>query len=173
MNFDYQIFQLINSFAGKNVFLDALGIAAAEYLIFIMAAIVLLLIFWIKYKAIRLQIINSVAASVLAWAVNAAISVIYFRPRPFVSHEAINLINKSADSKSFPSDHTAIAFALAFSVYFFNRKLGILLLALAILVAFGRIYVGVHYPLDIVGGFIVGMGSAIFVKRLSDRVNND
>jgi undecaprenyl-diphosphatase len=173
MNFDYQIFQLINSFAGKNKFLDALGIFASEYLIFIMAAIVFLLVFWIKHKTVRLKIINSVAASVVAWALNAAISVIYFRPRPFVGHEVVNLINKSADSKSFPSDHTAIAFAIAFSVYFFNRKLGVLLLAMAMLVAFGRIYVGVHYPLDIVGGFIVGLGSAIFVKRLSDRVSND
>jgi len=172
MIFDYQLFKLINDFATKNLYLDWLGIFAAKYLIFVIVAISLSL-----FIRNRLAAINAFISSIIALAINYLISLIYFRPRPFVSHLVNLLISKPASDKSFPSDHTALAFALAFSIYFslrqaqgkLNKKLGIFLLVLALIVGLGRIYVGVHYPLDILGGILVGFLTAFLVKRVKKK----
>lgn len=166
MNFDYQIFKLINNLAGKSQYLDWLGIFTAKYLIFIIAIFFILYLIikgWQNFKSVILKAFFSGA---LAYTINFLIGLIYFRPRPFVLNEATKLIDKSPLEKSFPSDHTAIAFALAFSLYFYNKKLGGVLLFLAFLVGLGRIYVGVHYPSDILGGILVGFLSAFLVEKL-------
>ncbi|MBI4652688.1 phosphatase PAP2 family protein [Candidatus Kuenenbacteria bacterium] len=107
-----------------------------------------------KRKKIQL-IILAFSSTVLAWLLNHLISLMYFRPRPFVSHNNIFLLIQHNQDKSFPSDHTTIAFALGLSIYLFNKKLGILALICAFFIAFARIFSGLHYPLDILGGIIV------------------
>jgi undecaprenyl-diphosphatase len=166
MNLDFQIFQVINNLANKNIYLDWLGIFAAKYLIFIIVAVVLGLAILKKDRIYKLMAFNAFVAAGWAWVINNLIGLIYFRPRPFVNHEVLKLIQKSALEKSFPSDHVAISFAIAFAIYFYNKKLGIIFLILALIVGLGRIFVGVHYPLDILGGIIVGLLSAFLAKRI-------
>ncbi len=155
---DFQLFQSINNLAGKNIWLDSFMIFCAEYLIFGLFLILIFLLFTIKEKKEKIQlIILSLSSTVLAWLLNHLISLIYFRPRPFATHHNINLLIQHNQDKSFPSDHTAIAFALGFSIYLFNKKLGIFALICALLVAFARIFCGLHYLLDILGGIIVAI----------------
>jgi undecaprenyl-diphosphatase len=59
-------------------------------------------------------------------------------------------------NSSFPSGHSTFAFALAFSIFWYDKKSGIIFIILAILVALGRVLVGVHYPLDILFGALLG-----------------
>ena len=112
-------------------------------------------------------ILSHVSLSVLiSFLISQLIGLLYFRPRPFISNfQVVNDINPLSE-KSFPSDHTTIAFALAAAVYCSHKKLGIFLLILAFLVGFGRIYTGVHYPLDVLGGILVGIISALLVYYL-------
>lgn len=87
-----------------------------------------------------------------AWLFKLLINLVYFRPRPYVFLSVNQLLFKSPLDPSFPSGHAVIAFALAAAIFCRNKIWGIVFLILASLVAFGRIAVGVHYPLDILGG---------------------
>lgn len=150
---DFQLFQIINNWAGKNIWLDSFMIFCAEYLIFGLFLIFIFLFFSLKEK-IKLTILIF-SSTVLAWTLNQLISLIHFRYRPFASHHDIIQLVQHASDKSFPSDHTTISFALGLSIYLFNKKLGILALICAFFVAFARIFCGLHYPLDIFGGIIM------------------
>lgn len=164
MNLDFQFFQFINNLANKNLYLDWLGIFAAKYLIFAMAAAVIGLFVFKRNRIYKIMTFGAFVAAGWAWVINNLIGLIYFRPRPFIDHEVFKLISKSGLEKSFPSDHAAISFAIAFVIFFYNKKLGIVFLILALLVGVGRIFVGVHYPLDILAGGTVGFLSALIAK---------
>ncbi len=166
---DYALFQLINNLAGRWWFLDFLGIFFAEYLIFVMVflAATLLCIWKDEVQKMVRQIValKAFAAAFFGYVLKIIIQLAYQRPRPFAVHEVLKLIDKSADA-SFPSGHTVLSFALAFSIYFYNKKLGVVFFVLAALVGLGRIYVGVHYPLDVLGGILIGALSAFVAERL-------
>jgi undecaprenyl-diphosphatase len=92
------------------------------------------------------------------------IRFVYSHPRPFDALNFAPLIPESGNS--FPSGHASFFFALAMSIWFFSKEWGITYFILAALNGLARIYSGVHWPLDIIGGVIVGMGSAAFLYGL-------
>ncbi len=182
LNLDYQIFQAINSLSGKWQVLDWFGIFCAKYLIFVVFLI--FVIWWIKITKTRSSenwpiegkrkwlIFGSVTLpAVLSFLVNQLLALIKFRGRPFLNLD-INKLVEPLSEKSFPSDHSAIAFAIAVAVYFHNKKLGKILLVLAFLIALGRIFGGVHYPIDVIGGAVVGTVLAFVFYKIYKKVNN-
>jgi undecaprenyl-diphosphatase len=70
---------------------------------------------------------------------------------------------------SFPSDHTAGAVAIAVSLWLYNRKLG-LPMFISLLIGFSRIYVGHHYPTDVLGGIVVGAISAFIINKVGNKL---
>ena len=93
------------------------------------------------------------------------------RPRPFVVNELIEpLVGGVSPYRSFPSGHSGGSFAAMFALYrWVPKKIGIPALFLASLVALSRLYVGVHYPTDILGGFFIGLVCsmvAFFIVKL-------
>jgi undecaprenyl-diphosphatase len=91
------------------------------------------------------------------------------RPRPFEVLTGLNLLLK-ADGSSFPSGHTAMAFMAQTLLSYSFKKWRIALIIFALLVGFSRIYAGVHYPLDVLGGIVVGIGvgyALLAIARLS------
>ena len=93
--------------------------------------------------------------------------VLVARPRPSLEMGAI--IVGSADNFSFPSSHATLAFAFAYILSREEPKLRVWFYALAILISLSRIYLGVHYPLDVVGGALLGWGIGIGAMRLERR----
>lgn len=93
------------------------------------------------------------------------ITHLWARERPFVAHPRDTLLlTPPSPEASFPSDHTVAAFAIAFSVAFVGgRRAGAFFLAGASVVALTRVFVGLHYPGDIAGGALIGLGSALVV----------
>lgn len=156
--FDYKLFHWINGWAKTSRYLDYFGIFCAVYLIWLMAAIALGY-FWFAPKIInRLRYFFTLLVSVGgSYLISALIGFGYGRGRPFASFNDVQqLIATSFFHKSFPSSHATVAFALAFTVLWFDRPLGFIMLILALLIAWGRVFVGVHYPLDVLAGAILG-----------------
>jgi undecaprenyl-diphosphatase len=91
---------------------------------------------------------------------SAAVSLFnefFDRLRPFEAFDDVTLLFYQSTDPSFPSNVAAVGFAFAMGAWFGNRKAGYLLFLLAILWSFARVYCGVHYPLDIVGGAAIGI----------------
>ena len=103
-------------------------------------------------------------SAVVALLVNAVLGHLWYHARPFADHpkQTVLLVHHGADN-SFPSDHASVAFAVAFAVLMFHRRLGVLLLAVAVGVGLDRIFVGVHYPIDVLTSVFVGLGAALVV----------
>jgi len=138
--------------------------------------------FLIKTKKEKIRYLLLAGASVILSRlfITEVIRLIWYRPRPFVSHQ-VNLLMEHSASGSFPSGHIAFLFALSAAVYLFGKKLysldnrkllsniGIIFFVLSFLVGLARIFVGLHYPLDIFGGIIVGFFSAWIIFLIFGR----
>ena len=86
------------------------------------------------------------------------VNIFYFRPRPFDAPGLdVELLFYRPTDSSFPSNSAAAAVAVAASVWAVNRPVGAFLMVLAALYGFGRVYAGVHYPLDIAVGAAIGI----------------
>ena len=170
MSFDLQLFRLINNLAGHNAFVDGLmRLLVNEYFLTTIMTLILV-VFWFEgqdrdqrerdQRAILQAIITVFVANIVLKLCN----LIYLRPRPFDSHEVNLLFYRPWDS-SFPSNPATVGFSLATAIWLHNRRLGGLLLVLATLFGLSRIYCGVHYPLDVIAGALLGALSAYLVVR--------
>lgn len=123
--------------------------------------------FWLRGKYdTKKQILKAFIFTSIAILVSQCISHVYYHPRPFVMDVGRTLIYH-APNGSFPSDHMLIFSSIAFSYLFSaQRKLGVFLLIVAWLVAWSRIYLGVHFPLDILGAFLLAFALNFFGLKL-------
>lgn len=115
----------------------------------------------------KLACTSALAAAALAMMANQAISHVWDRPRPFAAHPgSMHLLSAPSLDPSFPSDHAAAAFAIAFAVLAFSRRAGLAFLVVAALIAASRVALGLHYPSDVLAGAVVGWAAAAFVTEL-------
>jgi undecaprenyl-diphosphatase len=115
-----------------------------------------------RWGALLLTVVAIVVADVLAMAIKPLVE----RPRPFVRYpEPATLVRHPLDY-SFPSGHAATSFAAATMLTFAFPSLGPFFFLLAAAVAYSRVYVGVHYPLDVIAGAALGVLVAIALRLL-------
>ncbi|WP_018130377.1 undecaprenyl-diphosphatase [Effusibacillus pohliae] len=158
-----QLFQSINQWAGHFAWLDEPMILLTKYAPLLFAGLLLWL--WLRGGRQRERnVLYAAITAALALLINQLIGAVYFHPRPFMLHAVHQLVPHAPDN-SFPSDHATGAFALAVAVYLRNRKWGYGMLGLAVAIAFSRVFVGVHYPADVIGGAVVGLVSSLLVAR--------
>ena len=123
--------------------------------------------FWLRgnYDT-KKQILKAFIFTSIAILISQCISHVYYHPRPFVMDVGRTLIYH-APNGSFPSDHMLIFSSIAFSYLFSaQRKLGVFLLVMAWLVAWSRVYLGVHFPLDMLGAFLLAFALNFFGLKL-------
>lgn len=106
-------------------------------------------------------------AAALAVLVNIPIRGFVERPRPFRTHEGLEVLVSGKTDYSFVSDHATITMAMAAALFVANRKFGVIGILLALLEGFCRVYMGVHYPTDVVGGFALGTAVALLLSPLA------
>ncbi len=164
---DYTLFHAINGLAGRSATLDAVMIGSAKYLPYVFAlALVALWLSW-RPRNQRGAFLAGVSA-LIALGIGQLIGKALPRPRPYLSHAVNQIIPPSLDT-SFPSDHAILGFAIAVMVWRYNRRTGTALLALATLMAIARVFVGAHYPGDVLGGAVLGALTSIALAALSER----
>lgn len=114
-----------------------------------------------KYRKYGFLIL--IALGLEALFVNITLKPLIQRIRPFNINTTIELLIPSPRDFSFPSGHTASAFAAATILLYTNRKIAISGMILASLIAFSRLYLYVHFPSDIIAGVLIGMISGWIV----------
>ncbi|KKP87211.1 MAG: hypothetical protein UR90_C0011G0011, partial [Parcubacteria group bacterium GW2011_GWC1_35_8] len=87
--------------------------------------------------------------------------------RSFVQFDKVIPLFSPNQEYSFPSNHAATFSALGLSIYFYKKNIGILLLIFALLIGLARIIAGVHFPVDILGGFILGILVSFICRSFS------
>jgi len=172
MNIDLYLFNLINQFAGKWEWLDYSAMFFAKYLEwFLWLVLILFLVVNIK-KNWKIVVQAFLAAGITKFILAEFIRWLWFRPRPFVALNFIPLINQSPLEASFPSGHASFYFAMSTIVYFYNKKAGILFYIATIIITLSRIFVGVHWPSDILAGAVLGVLVAWGLNKLFKKYEN-
>ncbi|MBI5153342.1 MAG: phosphatase PAP2 family protein [Parcubacteria group bacterium] len=169
MSFDAWVVTTLNKMIGYSYLFDLFWIFITSYFGYLL--IVGTTIYWILRKkedpdAYRNLLFIFCIMVLSIFVFTEGIRYFWYRPRPFFAFPDINVPLFQAGSSSFPSGHTATYFALAFGMYYFNKKIGGWYLLGAGLIAFSRIVLGVHYPSDIVGGVVIAWVSLVIIKHL-------
>ena len=161
IDYDLSLSLAINRYAGKSEMIDLLmGILASDYFFPVIFALFMVGI-WFNGSGQKERVVNQyivifsvISLAFVNWVVFVA-NAYLFRSRPF-ENEQITLIYYEATDSSFPSNALAVLFAISISALIVNQRYGIALLLLSIVYGISRIYVGVHYPLDIFSALILG-----------------
>ena len=193
---NWSLFEDVNGSAGHGGIFDHIMVFAANDLIFVLPLLALL--FWFalaRWSPLmrnssqadsaamvgHVTLILTAVAAVIALGLNILLAHLIFEPRPFVSHPKFvhTLIAHAADA-SFPSDHSAAAFAIATVLLASARVVAqrgvarwlVAAIALigvlsAVAIAFARVYVGVHYPGDVIVGALCGIVGALIALALT------
>ncbi len=163
---DITVFKAIHGLAGIAPLSDALGIFLAAYLPYVLVLAALVFVFGRSTAKEKVGVFLTLLLAVLLSRFILTDIIQFFYPiaRPFAALSFTPLIG--ASGASFPSGHTAFFFALSFALLIFDRRWGFWFLALSLLVGLSRVFVGVHYPMDILGGIAVGFIAYLVVKKL-------
>ena len=162
---NHALFLWLNAPEHPNTQLLAVATFFAEYAIWVVPA--LIGIGWLRGSEYTRKVLLEATASGLAGLlINLIIGLIWQHPRPFIIGLGHTFIPHAADS-SFPSDHLTLMWAVAFSFLMRRRPrmAGMTLAVLGLPVALARFYLGVHFPLDMLGAALVAALSAWLAFR--------
>lgn len=137
----------------------------ASFLIWIMVA-GLILLWLVDGNKKKEQVLHAVLAVVVSYSIAEIFKSLLPAQRPFIFNDLPPLTITIPKDASFPSSHTAIAFAIAVSVWLHHKKTGLFFMFFAVFVGLGRILGNVHYVFDIMAGAVVGTLSAYLIRRL-------
>lgn len=172
MNINSMIFNAINGFANHNIILDKLMIVFSNYVpdIF-MAVLAVTYIIGIvaKNEKMRVITIDTFVITILNLFLSFAIGAFWYVPRPFVNNKVNLLIPHTIDA-SFPSDHAIGTMSIAVGINKWNKVYGRLLIMLSILVGISRVFVGHHYPSDVIGGYVIVFVTSFLYDRFLKNI---
>lgn len=166
---NYWLFSLINDMANQSIVLDALMIVISKVVpyiyIFILAGLYMQGFRTRNFK-LRGESFATGVLFLICLLGSFILGSMFYENRPFVDHNVVLIVNHAADA-SFPSDHAVGTMALACGILYYRWNLGTWMVYGSILVGISRVFVGNHYPGDILGAFIlVWILTALYNKLL-------
>jgi undecaprenyl-diphosphatase len=170
---DYRIYHAINQFVFHHSWLGRGFNVGEKWAVPVIAVATFAL--WLlarpggsrKWKLASASALVSAGIALLA---NQLIAHFWSRQRPFASHPSAHVWGSRSHDPSFPSDHASAAFGIAFTVFLFDRVVGSFFLTAATFVGAGRVFIGAHYPADVLAGCLVGFGVALLIVRVGRPV---
>lgn len=163
VNLNSNIFNLINSH--NTPLLDILF----YFITYLGSGWILIPVVFILYKTQKEKILPVMASFLVSGITVQLIKFFWKIPRPAAVFENSHIVGETLRIASFPSGHTATAFALFYVLTRgMSRQLNAFFLVLAFAVAYSRIYVGAHFPADIIGGGIIGLMSGYISIKYND-----
>lgn len=160
---DYTVFQLINGLSGRWALLDEImRFFATDYMVPTGLISIIVFLWFSGRQELQKQALLAIVSLALANAFVSLSNAFWFRSRPFTDHD-VNLLFYHPSDSSFPANSSATTWALAWTLWMHNRTIGGIALILAFMMALSRIFVGVHYPLDVIVGAVIGIASARIV----------
>ena len=147
---------------GTILAMATLWILIAKYLIVLPLLIGAGLLIALPRARQKALLVFGVLSGSLAFVLARLGGYLYYDPRPFVVGHFVPLVAHVADN-GFPSDHVLLASAVSAVCSYFNRKLGLLLWLITALIAFARVYVGVHHAADVFGSMVFSLIAAAVV----------
>lgn len=160
-----QIFYFFNDLAGQNAFLDLLLVFLSNWFGYLLlGGLVIFLVFHKDKKQGVRDLFVVLAAAVAAYALSKIIKTMVSNPRPFEILMDAHVLYTHGGGDSFPSGHATFYMSLAASLFFYHRKLAFVYFLGALIIGLARIAVGVHWPFDILGGWIFGgiIGASVY-----------
>ena len=182
-NGNVALFNFINHNLQNSVFDSVLPIVTHfggfEFLLVLLIVIILYAHFKNK-KTLRKFTILALIALLFSGLMVFILKHLIHEPRPFVSLADVHLLVVEDDPLSFPSVHTTSTLAVVTFLILNMKELAkkhykiidVLLVIFAVMIPFSRIYVGVHYPADVIAGAIVGIVGALIVNHFKERIWN-
>jgi len=131
-------------------------------------AIGLMLLIFNKTRKCGIMILAALILELVV--VNLTMKPLFARVRPYDVNAAYQLLINAPHDYSFPSGHTASAFAFAAAIFAFNKKWGIAAGILALLIGFSRLYLYIHYPTDVAAGLVIGIALGLLGALLTNTV---
>ncbi len=170
-----QIFFFFYNLAHQSAFFDGIVIFFAQtfpYFVVLAAFLFLLLHHQVltslnpfrEFRKKWKEIVSVFLSGVFAWVLSALLKLLVHTPRPFAVFQNVQALF-SETGYAFPSGHATFFSAIAFSIFFINKKAGYFFIICALLIGLARIIAGVHFPIDILGGIILGLTIAYFLKK--------
>jgi len=136
----------------------------ATFLIWLLYA-GLVVLWFIDGKIKKEQVIHALVAGLFAWFLAQAIKFLFPTDRPFLVNGEDVLVMIMPKGSAFPSAHTALAFSLAVTIFLHDGKVGFFYLFGALLIGAARVLANVHYPVDILGGALLGTIVAVLIEK--------
>ncbi|MBE2978828.1 undecaprenyl-diphosphatase [Priestia megaterium] len=162
---DTKVFRTINQLSGRYSVLDMPMILISKKIRYVF--ILVLIFMWFRNYSQRKVTLYAVISAVFTLFIHTLMKYFYFKPRPFMKHRVGILIPSKMDS-SFLSKHTLLTFAVSTSIFLHERILGSVMWGLSLLTGFSRIWVGHHYPSDIIRSAFIGSLTSIIINKAAD-----
>ena len=137
----------------------------ATFLIWILYA-GLIILWFIDGKIRKEQVVHALVAGLIAWVIAFLIKKAFPTFRPFmINGRDVDVLFRPTDA-AFPSEHTVLAFSLAVTIFLHDKKVGLWYLFGALLIGVFRVLANVHYPIDILGGALIGTLVAVIIEKV-------
>ena len=167
IEFHTELFNNLHALIGISPFWDqAILFFARDADLYVMAAAMLFMLAHQHHKHVKANMLKGMSfvrelvlitsAVFAAWIASFLLKELIGGLRPFEMYESLKPLFIYGGGDSFPSGHATIFSALALMLVMLHRKAGVIFVILAVLISLGRVIAGIHYPIDIFGGWLIG-----------------
>lgn len=181
---NHDIFLSLHSLAHQSIFTDWVIVFFSN--LFGEMMIVLAIIFLVfhtdgvfDYRKPFLQLRNTIRemsliffSIIIPWGISGIIKHFVASPRPFFVFEGLKPLFLHGGFDSFPSGHATFFSALAVSLFLRHKRIGIIYIFVALIVSLSRVIAGVHFPIDILAGWVIGSSVALILYNIFHKKNN-